>query len=179
MTRLRTGLLAVPYSASMNRAPTLALPLAAWLLLAPGGAQAAGFCAGLDSYKVNPIVGGAPIDLCRHDVQSFAHVFANAHHGLAASHRWARGVLGVVAMLDSAQMLGQGLTTGLALVICRWRCTLLAGALQGLQLSLQAGLVLGCRFFEHLALLGVHPLGLGTELPGLQARQQLPLFQFG
>ena len=70
MTCLRAGLLAVPYSASMNRAPTLALPLAAWLLLAPGGAQAAGFCAGLDSYKVNPIVGGAPIDLCRLDAKA-------------------------------------------------------------------------------------------------------------
>ena len=35
MTCLRAGLLAVPYSASMNRAPTLALPLAAWLFDQP------------------------------------------------------------------------------------------------------------------------------------------------
>ena len=34
-----------------------------------------------------------------------------------------------------------------------------------------AGLVLGHRLVEHLALLGVHRFGLGAEAPGLQARQ--------
>jgi hypothetical protein len=43
--------------------------------------------------------------------------------------------------------------------------------LQGLQLRLEVGLVLGQRVLEHLALLGVHRLGLRAELPGLQARQ--------
>jgi hypothetical protein len=44
-------------------------------------------------------------------------------------------------------------------------------ALQLLQLSLQAGLVLGQRLLEQAALLRAHRLGLGTELPGLQSRQ--------
>ena len=44
-------------------------------------------------------------------------------------------------------------------------------ALQGGQLDLQTGLVLGQRLLEQLALLGVHRFGLGAEAPGLQARQ--------
>ena len=45
------------------------------------------------------------------------------------------------------------------------------GALQGRELSLQAGLVGGQRLLEQAALLGVHGLGLGAELPGPQLRQ--------
>ena len=46
-----------------------------------------------------------------------------------------------------------------------------SGALQGRELSLQAGLVGGERLLEVIALLGVHALGLGAELPALQQRQ--------
>jgi glutathione peroxidase len=106
MTCLRAGLLAVPYSASMNCAPTLALNLAAWLLLASGGAQAAGFCAGLDSYKVNPIVGGAPIDLCRLDAKAVLLVntasacgFTPQYEGLEKlNQRYAREGLRIVGL---------------------------------------------------------------------------------
>ena len=45
------------------------------------------------------------------------------------------------------------------------------GALQGLELGLQAGLVGGECLLEDLTLLGVHALGLGAELPVLQPRQ--------
>jgi hypothetical protein len=43
--------------------------------------------------------------------------------------------------------------------------------LQGIELRLQVGLVLGGGVLEHLPLLGVHALGARAELPGLQARQ--------
>ena len=60
-----------------------------------------------------------------------------------------------------------------------WRRCCLSGALrlavavrlQGRELGLQVGLVSGQRLFEDLALLGVHALALGAELPGLQPRQ--------
>ena len=71
-----------------------ALPLAACLLAAPAGAQAASFCAGLDSYKVNPIIGGAPVDLCRVDARAVLLVntasacgFTPQYEGLEKLHR--------------------------------------------------------------------------------------------
>jgi len=43
--------------------------------------------------------------------------------------------------------------------------------LQGGELGLQAGLVGGTRLLEDVTLLGVHALGPGAELPGLEPRQ--------
>ena len=93
-------------------------------------------------------------------------VLADAHHRLAAIRRWAGGVLGLVPVLDASQVLGQHLASRLALglLVGRRRRCLAALALQGQQLRLQAGLVFGERLLEHLALLGVHAFGLGSEL---------------
>ena len=68
-------------------------------------------------------------------------------------------------------MLGQCLAPGLALGWLLGGFGGRHGALQGQQLRLQTGLVLGQRFVEHLPLLGVHRFGLGAEAPGPQARQ--------
>ncbi len=111
-------------------------------------------------------------ELCRHDVQPFAHVLAYAHHRLAAFRRWAGGVLGLVMVFNTHQVFGQGLALGAAPRLGRCRIRLCAGlGLQGFELGLQAGLVGGQRLLEQLALLGVHAFGLGRELPCLQARQ--------
>ena len=111
-------------------------------------------------------------ELCRHDVQALAHVFAHAHHRLAAIRGRAGGVLGFVMMFDTHQVFGQGLPLGAAPCFNRRRIKRCAGlGLQGFKLRRQAGFVGGQCFLEELALLGVHGLGLGRELPGLQARQ--------
>ena len=112
-------------------------------------------------------------ELGRHDVELLGDVFADACHGLAATRRWAGGVLGLVAVLDASQVLGQHRTSrfDLGLLVGR-RCRCLATlALQSQQLCLQAGLIFGQRLLEHLALLGVHAFGLGAEPVGLQAAQ--------
>ena len=57
------------------------------------------------------------------DVEPLAHVFADAHHGLAASRCRAGGALGFVAMQGATRLLGQGLATGLALGL---RCSSLS-----------------------------------------------------
>ena len=111
-------------------------------------------------------------ELCRNDVQPFTHVLAHAHHRLAAIRRWAGGVLGLVLMFDAQQVFGQGLALGPAPRLGRCRVEWCVGLrLQGFELCLQAGLVGGQRLLEQLALLGVHALGLGRELPRLQPRQ--------
>lgn len=104
-------------------------------------------------------------ELGRHDVESLAHVFADAHHRLAAA---ASGVLRFVVVLDATQVLGQRLTARLALVLRRRLVSLIAFVLQCLQLCIEIGFVFGQRRFEQLALLGAHRLGLRAELPTLQ-----------
>ena len=76
-------------------------------------------------------------------------------------------------VLDAPQVIGQDRAPRLALglLVGRRRRCLAALALQGQQLRLQAGLIFGEGLLEHLALLGVHAFGLGTEPPGLQACQ--------
>ena len=110
-------------------------------------------------------------ELSRHDVQPLAHVLAHAHHRLAALCGGAGGVLRLVVVLDAHQVLGQCLPFGLAARLDRscWRCDGLG--LQRFELRLKARLVGGQRLFEQLALLSVHRLGAGGELPRLQPRQ--------
>ena len=112
-------------------------------------------------------------ELGRHDVELLGDVLADAYHRLAAIRRWAGGVLGLVPVLDASQVLGQHLAPRLALglLVGRRRRCLAALALQGQQLRLAAGLIFGESVLEHLALLGVHALGLGAEPPGLLAAQ--------
>jgi hypothetical protein len=108
-------------------------------------------------------------ELSGHDVQLLAHVFANAHHGLAAI---AGGVLGFVVMVHAAQMFGQCLAFGLACWRFASRLALDTRlALQSFKLGLKTGLVSGQGFFEQLSLLCIHAFGLGGKAPGLQARQ--------
>lgn len=120
----------------------------------------------------NPLAAHVPVheELRGNDVQPFAHVLADAHHRLAACGRGAAGVIGLVAVLDAVQVLGQLLAPRLALG-CRGRRGLCVITLQRLELGLQVGFVLGQRVLEHLALLSVHRLCLGTKLPRLQPRQ--------
>ncbi len=100
------GALALPYSGRMKTASTLAIPLAALLLGPPAVAGAASFCAGLDSYKVSPIIGGAPVDLCRVDARAVLLVntasacgFTPQYEGLEKLHqRFGREGLRVVAL---------------------------------------------------------------------------------
>ena len=104
--------------------------------------------------------------------QPLADVPADAHHGLAAALGGAGGVLGLDALLHARQVRRQRLALGLAAGFLVWRRGPAAGLrLQGGKLGFQAGLVGGQRLLEDLALLGVHALGLGAELPGLQPRQ--------
>ena len=117
-----------------------------------------------------PLAVDVPVheELGRHDVQPLADVLAHAHHGRAAA---AVSALGLVAVLNAPQVFGQQLAArfpgrGLGRVGRVGK-----GCLQGSQLRLQAGLVLGHRLFEQSALLRVHGLAAGTKLPALQARQ--------
>ena len=95
--------------------------------------------------------------------------------GSAALGRWAVGVFGLDALVHARQMGRQcfalGLAAGLLLGCTGAGGAALGGGMQGCELGLQAGLVSGQRLLEDVALLGVHGLGLGTELPGLQPRQ--------
>jgi hypothetical protein len=113
-------------------------------------------------------------ELGRHDVQALAHVLADARHRAAAAGLLAVSAVGLVAVLDAAQVLGQclsagvtrgGLRLGLAIVVGRGLQTHL------LQLRAQARLVLGDRLGEEASLVGVHGLGLGAELPALEASE--------
>ena len=110
-------------------------------------------------------------ELRRHDVQPLTHVLAHALHRLAAIGARAGGALGLVVVLDAHQVLGQCLPLGLALWLHRRRCGCDGLRLQRFELRLQARLVGGQRFFEQQALLGIHGLGAGGELPRLQPRQ--------
>ena len=110
-------------------------------------------------------------ELSRHDVQPLAHVLAHALHRLAATLRRAGGVLGLVVVLDAHQVLGQRLPFGLAPGFGCWRRRRDCLRLQGFELRLQAGFVGRQRLLEQLALLGVHGLGAGRELPRLHPRQ--------
>ena len=114
-------------------------------------------------------------ELRRDDVQPFAGVLADAHHRLAALGRWAVGVFGLDALVHARQVGRQcfalGLAAGLLLGCTGAGGAALGGGMQGCELGLQAGLVSGQRLLEDVALLGVHGLGLGAELPGLQPRQ--------
>ena len=108
-------------------------------------------------------------EFSRHNVQLLAHIFANAHHGLAAI---AGGVLWFVVVLHTSQMFGQCLAFGLTRRRFASRLARRTGfALQGIELRLKTCLIGRQRLFEQLPLLGVHALGLGTEAPGLQAGQ--------
>jgi len=86
----------------MNR--SLALFLA--LLAAAASAGATSFCAGLDSYKVSPIIGGAPVDLCRVDARAVLLVntasacgFTPQYEGLEKlNQRYARDGLRIVGL---------------------------------------------------------------------------------
>jgi glutathione peroxidase len=106
MTGMRAGLLALPYSGRMKPAFTFAATLATLLLGISAGAQAASFCAGLDRYPVNPIIGGAPVDLCRLDARAVLLVntasacgFTPQYEGLEKLHqRYGREGLRVVAL---------------------------------------------------------------------------------
>lgn len=100
------GALVLPYSGRMKTASTLAIALAALMLGAPALASATSFCAGLDSYKVSPIIGGAPVDLCRVDARAVLLVntasacgFTPQYEGLEKLHqRFGRDGLRVVAL---------------------------------------------------------------------------------
>ena len=90
----------------MNRSITLAFTAMTLLLAGFGHAQAASFCAGLDRYPVNPIVGGAPLDLCKLDARAVLLVntasacgFTPQYAGLEKLHqRYARAGLRVIAL---------------------------------------------------------------------------------
>ena len=112
-------------------------------------------------------------ELRRHDVQTLADVLAHAHHRLAAFGRRAVGVLGLDSGVHPRQVWRQCFTLGLAACLLVW-CAPIFGhntGLQGSELRLQTGLISGQRLFEDRALPGIHALGLGAKLPGLQARE--------
>ena len=112
-------------------------------------------------------------ELRRHDIQTFADVLAHAHHGLAAFWGWTVGIFRLNTGVHTRQVWRQCFAFGLATCLLVWCAPVLGRntGLQGGQLRLQASLVSGQCLFEEGALLGTHALGLGTELPSLQARQ--------
>jgi hypothetical protein len=77
-------------------------------------------------------------------------------------------------------VLGQRLTARAARRVLGLGWRLGQCGLQCGELRLQIGLVLQHRVLEHLALLGVHGLALGAELPALQTRElEVDLLQLG
>lgn len=120
-----------------------------------------------------PLAVDVPVreELSRHDVQAFAHVFADAGHRLAAARRRAGGVLGLVVVIDASQMIGQHLAARATRSFLGLGRRLGQRSLQRGKLRLQVGLVLQQRVLEHLPLIGRHALALGAELPALQARE--------
>ena len=108
-------------------------------------------------------------ELRRNDVQALAYVLADAHHRAAALRRRAGRALGLVAMLDSAQVLGKGLPARLALcsLLAGWRRRCL-GVAQSVDARLQSRLVLGQRLLEQAPLVGGHRFRLGAELQAFQ-----------
>ena len=109
-------------------------------------------------------------ELGRDDVQTFADVFCDAHYLPGALGCRAQGAFGLMVMFHAHQVLGQRLALGLAAWLIS-RCGNWRQVLHRFELSLRAGLVGGQGFFEQLALLGVHGLGAGGKLSGLQAGQ--------
>lgn len=116
-------------------------------------------------------------ELGRHDVQPLADLLADARHRASAAGLLAVGVLGLMAVLHAAQVIGERVATrpargrlGRRVRGSRsgCRCCLLT---QPLQLLAQACLVLGQHLLEQAALLGVHGLGLGSELPAFEPGQ--------
>ena len=102
-------------------------------------------------------------------VQALAHVFADTHHGLAAS---AGRVLWLMVVVHPFEVLGQCLAFRLATGVGVWGATWhLEGSLQRFELGFQVCLVGRHCFLKQLALLGIHAFGLGRKLPGLQAAQ--------
>ena len=73
-----------------------------------------GSCTSELAAPAGPLAVDVPVheELRRHDVQPLADVLADAHHRLAAVRCRAGGVLGLVVVLDAAQMLGQRLALG-------------------------------------------------------------------
>ena len=110
-------------------------------------------------------------ELRRDDVQPLADVLAHALHRRTAVRVRAGGVVRLVAVLHALQVFGQRLAARPAGGILGCRRHLGQPGLQGCQLRLQIGLVLGQRLGEQRALLRRHRLGLGAALPALQARQ--------
>ena len=120
-----------------------------------------------------PLAADLPLheELRRNDIQPLADVLAHAHHRLAALGHRAVGVLGLDALVHARQVGRQCFALGLAAWLLLGCTGAWGGALQVRELGLQARLVGGQRLLEDLALLGVHALGLRTELPGLQSGQ--------
>jgi hypothetical protein len=114
-------------------------------------------------------------ELGRHDVQPLGDVFTDALHGPPAAVLLAVGAVGLVVVLDTAQMFGQCIAAGLARrrlgLGAGGRCGGLSFAAQPFELRAQAGLVLGQRLLEQAPLVGAHGLGLRAVGPALQARQ--------
>lgn len=114
-------------------------------------------------------------ELGRHDIQSLRDVFTDALHGTPTALLLAVGVLGLMAMLDAAQMGRQRVATRLA----RWGLGLGAGGhrshlgftAQTFELRTQRRFVLAQRFLEQAALVCVHGLGLGAVGPALEPGQ--------
>ncbi|MNX85543.1 hypothetical protein D3C86_1173830 [compost metagenome] len=117
-------------------------------------------------------------ELGRHDVQALADLLADARHRAPAAGLQAVGALGLVVVFDTAQVIGERVAarpTWGRLGRCVRGCC--GGRGRGgftpkpLELLAQARLVLGQRLLEQAALLGVHGLGLGAELPALEPGQ--------
>lgn len=119
-------------------------------------------------------------ELGRDDAQPLADVFADARHRVAAALARAGDVCGLVAVLGTAQVPGQRLALSPARRGLRGHA--MAG-LRGLraqciELSLQAGLILGQGLLEQAPLVGTHGLGLDAKLPALEASElELHLLQ--
>jgi hypothetical protein len=120
-----------------------------------------------------PLAVDVPVreELGRHDIQPFAHVLADTRHRLATARCRAGRVLGLVMVLDAAQVIGQCLAARATRSYLGLGRRLGQSGLQRGELRLEVGLVLQERVLEHLSLIGRHGLALGAVLPALQARQ--------
>jgi hypothetical protein len=132
-----------------------------------------GLLAQLLAALAGPLAVDVPVheELRGDDVQLLADVLADALHRPAAVGVRAGGVLGLVAVLDAFQVLGQCLATRLGARCLRRLGGLGQAALQLGELRLQAGLILGQGVGEQQPLGGRHRLGLGVELPALEPRE--------
>jgi hypothetical protein len=123
-------------------------------------------------------------ELGRHDIEPLGDVFTDALHGASAAGLLAVGAVGLMAMLHAAQVLRQGVATGLARrclgLGTGGRCGRLGFAAQAIELLAQGRLVLHQRLLKQATLVGVHGLGLGPVGPPLQARElELDLLDLG